>query len=179
MALFEYIEKDISVKQQVFKKTFERTHAKYYLVIKPNMKANNVKDFLNKLIEDSIEFEEQCDEEYDEEYADEENKEGFHVLGKEEFTKRLIQYYTTPIHDNCKNVYIDLSPYFIDSNDNWTHIKFNTTPSVVDLLYAHSVTWQDHYKKNNYSVNIINHHYSGIKISGDNEKIICEPLISS
>jgi len=173
MSLFEYIEKDVSIKPCVLNKTFKRTYEKHYIYTKPNIKTNDVKDFLNKLIEDIIDFEEGNDEE------DDENVESIYVLGKEEFTKRLRQYYTTPIHDCCKNVYIDLSPYFIDSNDHWTHIEFNTVPSIVDLLYAHSVTWQKYYEENNYKIERINHHYSGIKVTGDDKKIICDVLISS
>jgi len=160
----------------------------YYLSTQPNCKAKNLKEFKKKFFDDIIRCEEASLDKYEDDEDDEEEQlrtEGWypyslHCLGKEKFLKELERLYCTPLNGQWTNVYINLNPYYIDSKPHYAHVKFDKTPSIVELLYAHSSIWQNFYRNETQKdIDNINHHYEIIKMHGNRYTLIFEPLMAS
>ena len=160
---------------------FEYEFDPYCLGTQPNLKVKNFDEFQQALIKGIVENE-RCtleDFQYDiEDDPDIINKEPYqytlHCLGEDKFLEEVGRLYCTPLNGNWRNIYINLSPYFINSKEHYSQVKFETTPSIAEILYAHSCIWQKFYKQQKENVEKINHHYSTITFLGDRYNLICD-----
>jgi len=177
--LIQKINKEPELDREIFSYEFDP----YYLTIQPNIKASNFNEFKEELLASIIEHEENSIEDegdFYEEYKDEEwYQDSLHYLGEEKFRKKLEDLYCNSLIGNWRNVYINLSPYFIDSTPHYAQVKFEKVPSIAELLYTHSRIWQEFYESKNRDIKEINHHYSIIKIRGDNYYLIFDPSTAS
>ena len=151
-----------------------------YISIKPNLKTFSVQDFKQQMytniVNNQVNEEDcKCKEQY------RNNKQikstCIHNLGSLKFRSRFETIYGTPIMGGKSKCFLDLTPYFIDSEPHFAEIQFKDIPSIVNLYYAHSVIWQNFYL-NNKDADTTHHHYSGMVVEADYDKMIVTPLIS-
>lgn len=155
----------------------------YFPYIQQNIKSKNFQDFKEKLFNAIVEdqkFNIGESENYHEEYKHEEWYEySLHFLGEEKFRERLEQLYCKPLPGNWKSVYMTLGPRLIENVPECVQIEFENVPSIAQLLYAHSQTWQKIYESKNYDIKNINYYYSMILLRGGENNLIFEPLHDS
>ncbi len=174
--------KELHKKPKLEYQMFDYEFNPYYLSIQPNIKVKDVNEFKQELLQHIIEDEKSGfeDIEDDPEIKTEQWYQfSLHNMGEEDFLKELERLYCTPLNGQWNNIFIDLSPYFIDSQNHYAHVKFDKIPSMVELLYTHCCLWQEFYKNKEKNIDNICHHYSVIMMRGDRYNLIFHPGMDS
>lgn len=168
-SLFELINYDVK-KLPTIHNFLNYDFSYFYLSHKPNTKYSKsfkkFKKYFIKLIIEQEESNEPCDEEDKNEPYYQWSLEN---LGKEKFIKEIKRLYCTPLPGWWTNIYIKYGLKYDDTAPDYALVKFKKVPSILEILYAHCLIWQNYYKKTD-----INHHYDLIQLRGDRYNLIVD-----
>jgi hypothetical protein len=159
----------------------------FYITVTPDVKASSFKEFKALFIDALMEDERASMEDDYGEIGDYTSEDWYSFcmkcLGEEKYKKHIEKLLCTPLIGEYKDIYINMSPYFISSKPNYCHLRLKGPPTMIKIFYLHSKMWQRYYRKHApdhlKDDGSICHHYSCLRIKGDRYTLIVDVGIDS